>query len=75
MTPDDNSARIEPISPPGTMWIVGDTETLSGYHRGDVCDMEVGYSDDVMPHRRKVRVISRYRLRSGDTRLKLEEIK
>lgn len=46
-----------------------DPEKVKDYHRGDVCDMDFGYDGKVERH--KVRIISKYRLRNGESRVKL----
>ena len=46
-----------------------DPEKVKDYHRGDVCDMDFGYDGKVERH--KVRIVSKYRLRNGESRVKL----
>ena len=45
------------------------SEELKKYHRGDVGVIEITYDGKVERH--EVRFISKYRLRSGETRVKL----
>ncbi len=46
-----------------------DPEKVKDYHRGDICDIDFGYDGKVERH--KVRIVSKYRLRNGETRVKL----
>jgi hypothetical protein len=46
-----------------------DPEEVKDYHRGDVCDIDFGYDGKVERH--KVRIVSKYRLRNGESRVKL----
>lgn len=46
-----------------------DPEKMKDYHRGDVCDIDFGYDGKVERH--KVRIVSKYRLRNGESRVKL----
>lgn len=46
-----------------------DPKKVKDYHRGDVCYMDFGYDGKVERH--KVRIISKYRLRNGESRVKL----
>lgn len=46
-----------------------DPKKVKDYHRGDVCIMNICYDGKV--EQRRVYIISKYRLRNGETRVKL----
>lgn len=49
--------------------INADPETMKNYHRGDVFYLEIGY--DGKSEKIKVRVVSKYRLKNGQSRVRL----
>ncbi len=52
--------------------IIVDPDLVKNYHRGDIVNFELGDNDKA--EKGRMRIISKYKLRSGQSRLKFEKI-